>query len=623
MSDKLKLPFSRTFIEGALEFRKGALLLTRDDTFHVVSKKRTMNGIYGKTTGALKKLSDELGEIVACLNETNYEKVHRNWWVALMRGVVSYRVDNPDVGNPELYERIYDDHLEVFRSAFTTEEVDSANNYENLEFIGDSVFKHSLVEYFWSERNIRNKSIATVLKHTFENTKALSDLAQIFHMGALVRKSADTEKHDDEIHEDVFEACMGVLREVQRMIQRNPSFPESALFTSDSGFANRIVRLVFENSGVTLTHFVPSKTFITSLSWQFERGSEKIQVTEKFSLASTTISIKTPLSVTSEMAHSFQCDTAALHSVLNATYSAAEANVHAKLFSQIVHDDLVHKLAKLGITQQSVQNLKNRIIVPRELHPFLDRISAAATAKGYWIGFNVQKKTNGISATLYHNQPDRTLRKFGLEFVSPADRLRAVDQILRKMEKIVETSSKIDSARELKYSDIQEATVGDGGGESSNAGGAAKSGTLNVNSRWTAKVAMSASKTSKLIVYSGTAGQNLGETSAPLEVRLAKVGYIFDPRKIAETIEKLSTTNVTVNDPIRFAFISSAAPCAIEIFVLAPCKFNFNIHGEMPKGVQDLLIKHVGQFIAAGDVKIIPYSTKFNLELLPGVGTSR
>lgn len=450
-----RLPYTVAAIERLMDWKAGGSPLAaggelpRGGTL-LMGEERLRRSNYGEPRGELKALAEALAGVVGGLGEDggNYREILRLWFATLMDGVMRYGsalrvaggevragVLRPASGGVPRYEALYDRYERVFARSFVAEDVSAEDNYEELEFLGDGVYKNALVFYLWRERRIRNKSILTVLKHTHENTKALSDLARLLSMDVLIRSKGA--KHPDETREDVFEAVLGVLQIVEWEIQRDPRNPESAQFAASGGFAARLVRMIFENSDARYEDRIPPKTFLTTLSGAFAAGQEGLRSTEKVDADRQIISFRAPAAVVSQIAGTFGADPRALSRVLNARYESAEGSVHAKHFSQVVHDDVVERLRRLGVTQHALYAHANRARVPPEFRQAFDGLGAEAQAKNFWLGVNVPKTARRagayeINATFYHDDPHRSLPRAQVEAQGEAHRHQAFAELLAR-----------------------------------------------------------------------------------------------------------------------------------------------------------------------------------------------
>ncbi len=448
-----RLPYAIAVIDGLFLKDKGSIPL-RDmglRSFVKLGAEQTGKSTYGKPRGALESLSVALGKIVGPLKQdgSNYRTVLREWMGTFMHGIMSYspsgyvRVDV----TLERYLKLFEEYETIFHQAFVADSVSADNNYENLEFLGDGVYKNALVFFLWRELGIQNKTISTTLKHSHENTKALSDLARIFHMDALAR--SDGSKHPDALIEDVFEAVVGVLQTIQWEIQRDPSSPEHAALTTDCGFANRLVRLIFNCSDAKYEYSIPPKTFITTLEGMFRDASEKMKSTATQTADRHVIVFRTPPSIISRMALRFGSNAWELTRILNCTFESTDTQVSEKHFSATVHEKLITLLAGQGITYQSVQNHKNHLIAPPEFHKRLDILAQKAAAKGFWLGLVVSaasRKGAGrliVDANLYHNDPRRPLQRVRQESLGTNDR-SLYTQLLDDAERLIDKAQKID-----------------------------------------------------------------------------------------------------------------------------------------------------------------------------------
>jgi hypothetical protein len=452
-----RLPYAVAVIDGMFAPGKGAIPLraTGLRSFIKLGTDQTRKSSYGEPRGALAALAERLGHVIAQLaaDGSNYREVLRMWAATFMHGIMTYApgdFQRIEVAL-ERYLEIFDKYERIFHQAFVAEDVSADNNYDNLEFLGDGVYKNALVFYLWRELRIQNKTIATTLKHIHENTKALSDLARIFHMDKLARSNGS--KQADALNEDIFESVLGVLQCVQWEIQRDPSMPESAALAADSGFANRLVRMIFRCSDARYEYAIAPKTFMTGLQGMFRDMPEKMMSTASQTADKHVIIFRTPPSVVARMAQMFNSDARALGKILNCTFETEDEKVTAKHFSTLIHEKLIELLAapNINITYQTFQSHMNRKIAPREFHERLDQLAVRAAEKGYWLALNipvVSRKATGrliVHAVLYHNDPTRVLRRAEVEGYGEVDRNRVFTELLDKAEDLIELARPIDT----------------------------------------------------------------------------------------------------------------------------------------------------------------------------------
>jgi hypothetical protein len=455
-----KLPFSVKKIESLFERRNGSLALNNfmKRTIVHVSKSELDSTTYGKIRGPLLELVKKLRAVTAVLqdDDKNYVEVLKMWMATFMHGIMSFGVNDmrPVVSDIGRYMEIFERYKSIFLEALVAEDVSEEENYEDHELTGDMVYKSALLYFFVRELKIRNKTVATVLKHTHENTKALSDLAKMFSMDKLVKTKKS--KMLESVHEDVFESILGVLQDVQWEIQRDPKSPEFIEFSADNGFANRLVRMIFKNSDARREYRIAPKTFVTTLRGMFNVSGESIKSKKgsrvgdlKDGKLEGTIVFQMSEAIIGHMSQVFGCNSRALSEIFNCTYVSDDPDVNGKIFDAFVYNDVVDRLEEIGITQQKVQHIKNRSLAPPAFHEKMNKISVAAQLKGYWLGLNIPLSSKGVSShsiqcTLYHNDPQRSLRKVTIDGYQKEQEWDAFENMFTQIEKIVESARPID-----------------------------------------------------------------------------------------------------------------------------------------------------------------------------------
>jgi hypothetical protein len=452
-TESVKLPFSVKYLESALEWKRGAVVLSNLGMRSTVRfSSETLNKmIYGNIRGPLLSLSKKLGRIVNNLLEdgSNYMSVLREWSATIMHGLLVYDIDEMHAQKitVQRYLDLFDRYQSTFARAFVAEDLSSDDNYEEIEIMGDATYKNALIFYFWRELHIRNKSITTVLRHTHENTKALFDLATIFGMDKLVRSKGS--KRFYAVCEDVFESVIGTFQEMEWEIQADPRSPEFLFFSANNGFATRLVRMVFQNSDARQEYKIAPKTFITGLQGTFSTGADKMYIKEEFNNDMMMIVFKTPVAILNIMSQIFGCRVKDLTKVLNCTYMSEDPKAGSKHFSSIVYESIVTKLEKLGITQQTFQAIKNRGMVPPLFHDRMNKLFAASIKKGYWIGISVPKSSKGakllsVRCTLYHNDPTKSLPRAAVDGYLKENETDAFNTLFTKIESIIAKLPNID-----------------------------------------------------------------------------------------------------------------------------------------------------------------------------------
>ena len=456
---KIRCPFKVKSLEDALSGRGMQIPVyeTRTGTFFNLTKNEVDTPVFSKPTGYLKTLSETLGSIVSYMAEdgSNYTQVLREWCIAFMRGLLEYRKDDLrlEFPPPDLYEKIFARYEQVFRKVFVAEDV-SDENYEDLEFAGDAAYKSSLTFQLILVHGVKNKAVSTALRHHFEKTKAMANLAAIFHMEPIIRTNGS--KRAEALSEDVCEAVMGAMEIVERALLQDPTTPEFALLAAKNGFAERMTRLVFDCTTYNMDVELPGKTFVVGFSHLFSVGGEKISVVDN--AADYKIVLVTPPSVVTLIAKTFAVDVAELGRVLNASFTMSDRSGNTKFFSSKVFDDIADRLAELGITQQAVQMHKNMRIIPALYHDRMNIIGQIVQNKGYWLGINLPKNIKShaeavIQGVFYHNVRHRPTPKIEVPCRFIGDTSASYATLFEKLEAMAKRLTSIVSEQKPKVHD--------------------------------------------------------------------------------------------------------------------------------------------------------------------------
>jgi hypothetical protein len=105
-----------------------------------------------------------------------------------------------------------------FKTAVTHESIDPVNNYEQLEFFGDTILNNSIVWWVKTRHpQIVNVEWLTKIKHLFVSTRIVSKLARICGVDKVIEydrnffqvSSIENSNEFAEIVEDSFEALLG------------------------------------------------------------------------------------------------------------------------------------------------------------------------------------------------------------------------------------------------------------------------------------------------------------------------------------------------------------------------------------------------------------------------------
>lgn len=480
--ESTKLPFNPKYIESLLHGTGGRNVLSLNEKVRImrstVTKAEIDKPIYTNIRGPLKELSKRLKEVAKRVDVDDYNVVLREWAATILHGVMSYSNSKIKAAARSIdeYKKLYDRYELTFKRAFIADDVNPENNYENLEYLGDGVYKNALVFYIWREMGIQDKSYATEMKHSHENTKALAQLAKIFQMTPLIRSAGS--RHREALHEDVFESFLGVFQEMQWQIQRDPSTPEAAEFAADSGFANRLVRLVFENSDYPKDYSLPSKTFMSKLKNTFKEGDETLAMVENLAVTPPTITLRCSQRLVNQIAGVFGADSGKLFKIFNHVYVAEYADAYDKFFVAATYSKIESKLATIGINQDRFMQYMNRFVVPRELRDLLDQVFVMAENKGYTLNVNVPRSKNtqtSMSAyvmfychdasrasirAIRENFPiDRKIENFEKLLRDALDKISSVKVAPRKIVVADDPDDEVEEVKKPTLDDVNIATV--------------------------------------------------------------------------------------------------------------------------------------------------------------------
>ena len=111
------------------------------------------------------------------------------------------------------------ENMLILERAFTHPSYDDTDNYEYLEFIGDSTVNKSIVWYsqrrFPHLRNEQGVQTFSQLKSNLVSKKSLSSLADKLDFWKFVRMSRETQERDKrKVLEDVFESFIGGIETI-------------------------------------------------------------------------------------------------------------------------------------------------------------------------------------------------------------------------------------------------------------------------------------------------------------------------------------------------------------------------------------------------------------------------
>ncbi len=106
----------------------------------------------------------------------------------------------------------------LFKMAFVSETVSPDANYEQLEFIGDTLMNDSVALFILNKFPTYTVSWLTYIKHSVISSRGLSQLAEFLgfweNEGSFIEYQGDKEHAKKKLLEDVLEAFVGTLRQI-------------------------------------------------------------------------------------------------------------------------------------------------------------------------------------------------------------------------------------------------------------------------------------------------------------------------------------------------------------------------------------------------------------------------
>ena len=124
--------------------------------------------------------------------------------------------------------------LPVFKRAFTSKMVSPFDNYEQLEFIGDTIMNDAVALFIFNKYENYTVEWLTYIKHSIISSLGLSKMADFLGFWAYISKNIRQDR--DKLLEDVLEAFVGALRQVVEskasvLCGENPPFGLGTLIT--------------------------------------------------------------------------------------------------------------------------------------------------------------------------------------------------------------------------------------------------------------------------------------------------------------------------------------------------------------------------------------------------------
>ena len=121
--------------------------------------------------------------------------------------------------NSETIDILTDDTgLPVFKTAFTSETVSRLDNYEQLEFIGDTIMNDVVALFIFNKYPKYVVAWLTLIKHSVISSLGLSKLAEFLgfwdNKGSFIQYNGNKEAKKEQLLEDVLEAFVGALRQI-------------------------------------------------------------------------------------------------------------------------------------------------------------------------------------------------------------------------------------------------------------------------------------------------------------------------------------------------------------------------------------------------------------------------
>lgn len=110
-----------------------------------------------------------------------------------------------------LPKMINDDSMKIWRMAFTHSNVDSINNYEQYEFIGDTLVNLITANYLGKLYPDKSRRFLNNLKNKLVSENTLPTLAKELKFDKYIRVSDGDKIAMYKVYEDVYEAFFGAL----------------------------------------------------------------------------------------------------------------------------------------------------------------------------------------------------------------------------------------------------------------------------------------------------------------------------------------------------------------------------------------------------------------------------
>ncbi len=143
--------------------------------------------------------------------------------------------------------------IEIFEKAFIHESIHPKNNYQRLEFLGDSIIHLSLANYLYKRYNKEAQGFLTRLRIKIENCQSLASLSQYIGLDKYIKTITPI---TNSILEDVMESFIGALYLVIglndtsdifiKMIEETKDFSE--ILFNDNNYKDILLRIFHQNN---------------------------------------------------------------------------------------------------------------------------------------------------------------------------------------------------------------------------------------------------------------------------------------------------------------------------------------------------------------------------------------
>lgn len=105
---------------------------------------------------------------------------------------------------------VTDSDLELFRQSFRHRQADGNNNYERLEYLGDSVFSSVIARYLYDRYETQKEGFLTKMRTKLINGVMLAKLCVSTGLDKYIQAN-DKMREEKSVKEDVFEAFIGAM----------------------------------------------------------------------------------------------------------------------------------------------------------------------------------------------------------------------------------------------------------------------------------------------------------------------------------------------------------------------------------------------------------------------------